>query len=217
MKSLLIVCLLLTATTMHVPGQDKSWEYYTFLQLQKEYGELGRSYYRFVDGSDWSAGIYGLKTGTVDEQSPHELDELYYVIKGRSMFLAGNDTTEVVKGSILFVKALVTHRFYNIEEDLIILVIFSKRTPVATPDLLFTNFDTKTVPILKISTMDVTKSISSLEARSGFLIAPRGMNIQIHGESKKYESAGVFYFEKGPDYSMLENDQPLLAVTVEKL
>jgi len=37
------------------------------------------------------------------------------------------------------------------------------------------------------------------------------------GESKMYESAGVFYFEKGPGYSILENEKPLLAVTFEEL
>ena len=57
--------------------------------------------------------------------SPHSEDEVYYVIQGRARFTAGDDDYVVQGGSVLFVGAGVDHRFYQIEEDMKILVFFA--------------------------------------------------------------------------------------------
>ena len=50
---------------------------------------------------------------------------MYYVIRGRGRFRAGDEDAEVSAGSLLFVAAEVEHRFYNIAEELAVLVFFA--------------------------------------------------------------------------------------------
>lgn len=72
-----------------------------------------------------SMGIYHLKAGDTDGQSPHTEDEVYYVISGRASFRAGSEERPVGPGTILFVEKLVDHRFFDIREDLTLLVLFA--------------------------------------------------------------------------------------------
>jgi mannose-6-phosphate isomerase-like protein (cupin superfamily) len=72
-----------------------------------------------------SAGVYALPAGGEDPQSPHREDELYYVTRGRAKFFAGAEHREVAAGSLIFVAAGVAHRFYDITEDLQLLVFFA--------------------------------------------------------------------------------------------
>ena len=72
-----------------------------------------------------SMGIYRLKAGDRDEQQPHTEDEVYLVISGKASFVAGGLKQAVVPGSLLFVERLVEHRFFDITEDLTVLVFFA--------------------------------------------------------------------------------------------
>jgi len=47
------------------------------------------------------------------------------VIRGRARFKAGPEDREVSAGSVIFVAAEVGHRFYDIEEELEVLVFFA--------------------------------------------------------------------------------------------
>ncbi len=83
------------------------------------------SYFEFLRVVSMSAGVYALPSGGEDRQSPHREDELYYVARGRAKFCAGADERDVAPGSLIFVAAGVTHRFYEITEDLQLLVFFA--------------------------------------------------------------------------------------------
>ena len=72
-----------------------------------------------------SAGLYVLAAGATDPQRPHHEDEMYYVIRGRARFGAGDEDREVSAGSVLFVAAEVEHRFCDIAEELTVLVFFA--------------------------------------------------------------------------------------------
>jgi len=72
-----------------------------------------------------SAGLYVLPAGSNDLQKPHQEDEMYYVVRGRSRFKAGEEDREVMAGSVIFVAAQVEHRFYDITEELEVLVFFA--------------------------------------------------------------------------------------------
>jgi quercetin dioxygenase-like cupin family protein len=72
-----------------------------------------------------SAGIYTLAAGATDPQSPHKEDELYYIVRGKARMKAGNEDHSVMAGAIIFVAAGVEHRFYEIEEELAVLVFFA--------------------------------------------------------------------------------------------
>jgi mannose-6-phosphate isomerase-like protein (cupin superfamily) len=85
----------------------------------------GKQYLEFLRVASMSAGLYALAAGSEDPQSPHREDELYYVAQGRAKFRAGADERTVGPGSLLFVAAGVAHRFYDITEDLQILVFFA--------------------------------------------------------------------------------------------
>jgi mannose-6-phosphate isomerase-like protein (cupin superfamily) len=100
----------------------------SFLELAEisaEQSRLGKLYREFLRVPSMSAGIYKLAAGSEDGQSPHREDELYYVIRGKARMRAGAENRSVSPGSLIFVAAEVQHRFYDIEEDLEILVFFA--------------------------------------------------------------------------------------------
>ena len=72
-----------------------------------------------------STGIYVLKAGEKDPQSPHQEDELYYVVSGRARMKAGDEDQPVNAGTVIFVAANIEHRFYDVQEDLTVLVFFA--------------------------------------------------------------------------------------------
>lgn len=81
-------------------------------------------YREFLRVPDLSAGLYVLEVGAVDPQSPHAEDELYYVVAGRGVVTVGEERRDVTAGSLVFVPATVSHRFGEIVERLVILVVF---------------------------------------------------------------------------------------------
>ena len=85
----------------------------------------GKPYREFLRVPALSAGLYILPAGGTDHQRPHREDEIYYVIRGRARFKAGPEDREVSAGSVIFVAAEVGHRFYDITEELEVLVFFA--------------------------------------------------------------------------------------------
>lgn len=83
-----------------------------------------RRYLEFLRVPDLSAGLYVLEAGAVDPQSPHDEDEIYVVMQGRSRFRAADTAQEVGPGSVLFVPARLEHRFLDVRERLEVLVFF---------------------------------------------------------------------------------------------
>jgi mannose-6-phosphate isomerase-like protein (cupin superfamily) len=85
----------------------------------------GKRYLEFTRVPAMSAGVYVLPKGGIDPQKPHREDEMYYVVKGRARIQIGSDHAEVKAGSVIFVEAELEHRFYDIEEELEVLVFFA--------------------------------------------------------------------------------------------
>ena len=50
---------------------------------------------------------------------------MYYVVRGRARMKVGAEDRAVSQGSVIFVAAQVEHRFYDIAEDLVVLVFFA--------------------------------------------------------------------------------------------
>jgi mannose-6-phosphate isomerase-like protein (cupin superfamily) len=86
---------------------------------------VGKRYAEFLRVPAMSAGIYVLPAGGADTQSPHQQDEMYYVVRGRARMRAGSEDQTVSAGSIIFVAAEAEHRFYEITEELVLLVMFA--------------------------------------------------------------------------------------------
>ena len=84
----------------------------------------GRLYHEFLSVHDLSGGLYVLEAGATDPQSPHGEDELYVVMSGQATVFIGGETQPIQRGSVIFVGARVEHRFFDIEERLVLLVMF---------------------------------------------------------------------------------------------
>jgi len=92
--------------------------------IDRTRASAGQRYREFLRVPDLSAGLYVLEAGAPDPQSPHTEDELYYVVSGRGQVTVGDETREVVAGSLVFVAAGVPHRFSDISDRLEVLVVF---------------------------------------------------------------------------------------------
>jgi|GEM_PF-251432 len=149
--SLVIVCF--STVTAFAQQNEKSWQSFTVAQLIEQQQQSQKIYLPFLNEPTISAGIYELKVGAVDKQQPHDKDEVYFILSGKSNFSVEGETTDVQAGDILFVKADLKHHFSNISEDLKILVWFSgsKNTDHdflwkkwSSPDLAIPNGDENT-------------------------------------------------------------------------
>ncbi len=85
----------------------------------------GELYLEFLRVPAMSTGLYVLPAGGTDPQKPHREDEMYYVVRGRARIEIGSENAQVRAGSVIFVEAGVEHRFYDIEEELEVLVFFA--------------------------------------------------------------------------------------------
>ena len=94
-------------------------------RLLTEQAQSNRSYLEFLRVPAMSAGIYTLPSGGNDLQKPHDQDEIYFVISGVAKMRLGNEERSVVKGNVIFVEAGLEHRFFDLEEELVLLVVFA--------------------------------------------------------------------------------------------
>ena len=85
----------------------------------------GSEYFEFLRVPAMSAGMYVLAAGSTDRQTPHKQDELYYVVQGKARMRAGHQEQSVRRGTLIFVPAHLEHQFYDIEEEITVLVFFA--------------------------------------------------------------------------------------------
>ena len=99
--------------------------FYQTAEIDQQRAQSGKLYREFLRVPAMSAGLYALAAGSTDPQRPHHEDEMYYVVRGRGRFKAGEEDREVSAGSVIYVAAEVEHRFYDIEEEIVVLVFFA--------------------------------------------------------------------------------------------
>jgi mannose-6-phosphate isomerase-like protein (cupin superfamily) len=93
--------------------------------LEEKEAKAGKAYLEFLRVPAMSAGLYILPVGGTDPQSPHREDEMYYVVRGKAQMRVGAESRPVGPGSVIFVEERVEHRFYDITEELVVLVFFA--------------------------------------------------------------------------------------------
>jgi mannose-6-phosphate isomerase-like protein (cupin superfamily) len=103
----------------------KSGDFFRINELEQQRRQAGKSYLEFLRIPTMSAGVYTLAASSVDEQKPHAEDEMYYVLRGRARMKIGTSDQAVSAGAVIFVAAEVEHRFYDIAEELVVLVFFA--------------------------------------------------------------------------------------------
>lgn len=106
-----------------MPAQNP--EFFSLAAIDGRRKEKQKPYLEFLRVPSMSAGLYVLAAGATDLQRPHHEDEMYYVVRGRGCFRAGDQDQEVSAGSVLFVPAEIEHRFHDITEELAVLVFFA--------------------------------------------------------------------------------------------
>jgi mannose-6-phosphate isomerase-like protein (cupin superfamily) len=85
----------------------------------------GHPYHEFLRVPALSAGVYVLSAGATDRQRPHQQDEIYYVVRGKAKMRLGVEDCSIQEGSVIFVEPGLEHRFFDIEEELVLLVVFA--------------------------------------------------------------------------------------------
>jgi mannose-6-phosphate isomerase-like protein (cupin superfamily) len=98
---------------------------YQIADVLRERGQTGKPWLEFLRVPALSMGVYVLAAGSHDGQSPHQEDEVYYVLSGRARIRVADQDIPVEQGSVVFVAALVEHRFFEITEDLTVRVFFA--------------------------------------------------------------------------------------------
>jgi len=99
--------------------------------ISAERAQAGKLYLEFLRVPTLSAGVYLLAAGGADPQKPHNEDEVYYVVRGRGRMRVGGEEQVVKAGSAIFVGAKVEHCFFDISEELEVLVFFA---PAESPE-----------------------------------------------------------------------------------
>jgi len=87
--------------------------------------QAGRAYLEFLRVPAMSAGVYVLPAGAPDPQHPHHQDEIYYVVRGKAKMRLGKEQRSVGEGSVISVEARLEHLFFDVEEELVLLVVFA--------------------------------------------------------------------------------------------
>lgn len=111
---------------------DAAWQVFHVDALTSKLSGSGPEYREFLRAPSLSCGVYHLPKGARDMQSPHDEDEVYYVLSGKARMrvVTAGDSAETVEqevrpGSILYVRATEEHSFFEIEEDMVLLVFFA--------------------------------------------------------------------------------------------
>jgi mannose-6-phosphate isomerase-like protein (cupin superfamily) len=108
-----------------IPVNDQNLRFLNLKEIERQRTRQGKDYLEFLRVPSMSAGVYVLAAGSADLQSPHEQDEMYYVVRGKARMRAGAEDQSIGQGSVIFVAANLEHRFYDIEEELTVLVFFA--------------------------------------------------------------------------------------------
>jgi mannose-6-phosphate isomerase-like protein (cupin superfamily) len=103
----------------------KATNFLDIVEAEKDRTQSGKRYLEILRVAAMSAGIYVLPAGGADPQAPHQEDEMYYVVRGRARMRAGSEDRAVGEGNIIFVAGGIEHRFYDITEELMVLVFFA--------------------------------------------------------------------------------------------
>ncbi|MCC5885253.1 MAG: cupin domain-containing protein [Gammaproteobacteria bacterium] len=88
-------------------------------------GDSAVKYREFLRSPALSCGVYRLPAGSRDMQGAHDDDEVYYVLSGRARMRVGDEDRPVSPGDLLYVRATAEHNFFEIEEDMTLLVFFA--------------------------------------------------------------------------------------------
>ena len=108
---------------------DNSWQVFDLAEIKQQLSGKAVEYLEFLNVPALNCGVYFLAAGSRDMQSPHDDDEVYLVLSGRARMRLDDEDRAVEPGSLLYISASTQHAFFEIEEDMTLLVMFASSTP----------------------------------------------------------------------------------------
>jgi mannose-6-phosphate isomerase-like protein (cupin superfamily) len=81
-------------------------------------------FHTFINKDSLAAGVLVLKPGEEDTQTPHDSDEVYYVISGTGFLKIKDKDYKVSKNKLFFVAKDVEHYFHGNTKELQVLYFF---------------------------------------------------------------------------------------------
>ncbi len=87
--------------------------------------ETDRQHFEVVNKDSMTVEVGRYASGTSEPKNPHTGDEIYYVISGAGMARVGDETYAVQAGDVVFVEAGLEHDFFNIEEEITVLIVLA--------------------------------------------------------------------------------------------
>lgn len=104
---------------------DSAWQVFDLAEVRHKLKGEAVEYLEFLNVPALNCGIYFLAAGSTDMQAPHDEDEVYMVLAGRARMRLGDEERPVGPGTLLYVSATTEHSFFEIEEDMTLLVMFA--------------------------------------------------------------------------------------------
>ena len=81
-------------------------------------------FHTFINKDSLAAGVLVLKPGEEDTQTPHDSDEVYYIISGNGFLKIKDKDYKVTKDKLFFVAKDVEHFFHGNTKELKVLYFF---------------------------------------------------------------------------------------------
>ena len=81
-------------------------------------------FHTFINRENLACGILVLKPGEEDTQTPHESDEVYYIVKGDGFLKINKKDYPVFEGKAFFVQKDVEHYFFGNTKELVVVYFF---------------------------------------------------------------------------------------------
>lgn len=104
---------------------NSTWQVFDLDEIKGKLKGEAAEYLEFLNVPALNCGIYFLAAGSNDMQAPHDEDEVYVVISGKARMRLGDEERAVGPGSLLYISATTEHSFFEIEEDMTLLVMFA--------------------------------------------------------------------------------------------
>ncbi|MEM3169250.1 MAG: cupin domain-containing protein [Candidatus Nitrosotenuis sp.] len=82
-------------------------------------------FHTFLNRDNIAAGVLVLQPHEEDTQTPHDVDEVYFVVRGDGYLKINNKDYEVSEGKAFYVQKDIPHKFFGNKKELIVLYFFS--------------------------------------------------------------------------------------------
>ncbi len=81
-------------------------------------------FHTFINRKTLAAGVLVLQPNEEDTQTPHDSDEVYYVVKGDGFLKINKKDFPISEGKVFFVQKNTEHYFYGNKKELTVLYFF---------------------------------------------------------------------------------------------